>query len=146
MKLRLVSVGRDRSQLFGPAVDEYLGRLRRQHDVEVVELKEHASADREAETILEKVAPREVLVCLDERGRELTSPELAERLGRWRDESRTVVFAIGGDEGHGASVRARADLVWSLSKLVLPHRLARVVVAEQLYRAFTILRGEPYHK
>jgi 23S rRNA (pseudouridine1915-N3)-methyltransferase len=146
VKLRLVSVGRDRSQLFAPAVDEYLGRLRKQHDVEVVELKEQGSADREAEAILERVAAREVLVCLDERGRELTSPELAERLGRWRDESRVVVFAIGGDEGHGAAVRARADLVWSLSRLVLPHRLARVVVAEQVYRAFTILRGEPYHK
>ncbi len=146
MKLRLVSVGRDRSQLFAPAVDEYLGRLRKQHDVEVVELKEQPSAEREAAAILEKVASRDVLVCLDERGRELTSPELAERVGRWRDESRAVVFAIGGDEGHGEAVRARADLVWSLSRLVLPHRLARVVVAEQLYRAFTILRGEPYHK
>jgi len=146
VKVRLVSVGRDRSQLFGPAVDEYLGRLRKQHDVEVVELKEQASADKEADAILEKVGPRDVLVCLDERGRELSSPELADRLGRWRDESRTVVFAIGGDEGHGAAVRGRAELVWSLSRLVLPHRLARVVVAEQLYRAFTILRGEPYHK
>jgi 23S rRNA (pseudouridine1915-N3)-methyltransferase len=146
VKLRLVSVGKDRSQLFAPAVDEYLGRLRKQHEVEVVELKEQASADREAESILEKVAPREVLVCLDERGLELTSPGLAERLGRWRDESRAVAFAIGGDEGHGEAVRRRADLVWSLSKLVLPHRLARVVMVEQLYRAFTILRGEPYHK
>jgi 23S rRNA (pseudouridine1915-N3)-methyltransferase len=146
VKLRLVSVGRDRSQLFGPAVDEYLGRLRKQHDVEVVELKEQPSADKEAELVLAKVSARDVLVCLDERGRGLTSPGLAERLGRWRDEGRTVVFAIGGDEGHAEAVRARADLVWSLSQLVLPHRLARVVVAEQLYRAFTILRGEPYHK
>lgn len=147
MRLRIVSVGRDRSGLFEPAVQEYVGRLRRQqHTVDLVELKESGSADREAEAILEKVTPRDVLVCLDERGRQLTSPELAQQLGRWRDEGREVVFAIGGDEGHGVAVRERAQLVWALGKLVLPHRLARVVLAEQLYRAFTILRGEPYHK
>lgn len=146
MRLRVVSVGRDRSHLFEPAVQEYVTRLRRHHDLELVELKEQGSREKEGELLLEKVSPREVLVCLDERGKLLASPELAERLGRWRDESREVVFAIGGDEGHGDAVRKRADLVWSLSKLVLPHRLARVVVVEQLYRAFTILRGEPYHK
>jgi len=146
MHLRLVSVGRDRSGLYEPAVQEYAGRLRKQHDVDLVELKEAESPDKEAELILAKVTPREVVVCLDERGRQVTSPELAAMLGRWRDESRDVVFVIGGDAGHGAAVRERAQFVWSLSKLVLPHRLVRVVVAEQIYRAFTILRGEPYHK
>lgn len=147
MRLRLISVGRDRSGLFEPAVQEYVGRLRKQqHTVELLELKEAGSADGETKAILDKVNPREVLVCLDERGKQLTSPELAAQLGRWRDESREVVFVIGGDEGHGQAVRDRAQLVWSLSKLVMPHRMVRVVVAEQIYRAFTILRGEPYHK
>lgn len=146
MRLRLVSIGRDRSGLFEPAVQEYAGRLRKQHDLELVELREQPSRDREGQAILQKVLPRDVLVCLDERGKVLSSPELAEKLGRWRDEGREVVFAIGGDEGHAPEVRERAELVWSLSRLVLPHRLARVVVVEQLYRAFTILRGEPYHK
>jgi 23S rRNA (pseudouridine1915-N3)-methyltransferase len=147
MRLRLVSVGRDRSGLFEPAVQEYVTRLRRQHHtVDLVELREEASPEREADVLLGKVSPQEVLVCLDQRGKELSTEELAERLRRWRDESREVVFAIGGDEGHGEAVRKRADLVWSLSRLVLPHRLVRVIVAEQIYRAFTILRGEPYHK
>ena len=147
MRLRFISVGRDRSGLFEPAVQEYVGRLRRQqHTVDLVELKEAESAPEEAEAILAKVTPRDVLVCLDERGKQLSSPELAAQLARWRDESRDVAFAIGGDEGHGPGVRERAQLVWSLSKLVLPHRLVRVVLAEQVYRAFTILRGEPYHK
>ena len=146
MKLRLISVGRDRSNLFEPAVQEYVGRLRKQLPVELVELREQDGRDKEGTLLLSKLAPRERLVCLDERGKLLSSPELATHLGRWREEGRDVAFAIGGDEGHGEEVRRRAELVWSLSPLVLPHRLARVVVAEQLYRAFTILRGEPYHK
>lgn len=146
MRLTIISVGRDRSGLFEPAVQEYVGRIRRRHPVEIVELKEAGSGKREAEAILSKVSARDVLVCLDERGRCLSSPELADHLGRWRDAARDVVFVIGGDEGHGPGVRERAQLTWSLSRLVLPHRLARVVVAEQLYRALTILAGEPYHK
>jgi 23S rRNA (pseudouridine1915-N3)-methyltransferase len=146
MKLKLISVGRDRSNLFEPAVQEYATRLKRQHDFELVELKEQPTREQEGAAIVQKLSPRDVLVCLDERGKVLSSPELAEKIGRWRDEGRDVVFAIGGDEGHSEEVRQRAQLVWSLSRLVLPHRLARVVVTEQLYRAFTILRGEPYHK
>lgn len=146
MRIRILSIGRDRSRLFEPAFQEYAGRIQHHARLEILELKEAATPEREAEAILARLSPREFLVCLDERGREFSSPELAERVGRWRDEGRDVTFAIGGDAGHGAPVRERADLVWSLSRLVLPHRLARVVVAEQIYRAFTILRGEPYHK
>lgn len=146
MRLRILSIGRDRSGLFEPAVQEYAGRVRRVVPCELVELKEADSREKEGAALLAKVTPREVLVCLDERGRQLTSPEFAQQLGRWRDEGRDVAFAIGGDEGHADEVRARAGLVWSLSKLVMPHRLVRVVVMEQIYRAFTILRGEPYHK
>jgi 23S rRNA (pseudouridine1915-N3)-methyltransferase len=147
VRLRILSVGRDRSGLFEPAVQEYVGRLRKQqHTVDLVEFRESETADKEAEAILAKVTPRDVVVCLDERGKQLSSPELAVALGRWRDESREVTFIIGGDEGQGEAVRKRADLVWSLSRMVMPHRLVRVVVAEQIYRAFTILRGEPYHK
>jgi 23S rRNA (pseudouridine1915-N3)-methyltransferase len=146
MRLKLLSIGRDRSGLFEPAVQEYVGRVRKQHNFDLIELKEASTPEKEAEALLSKVGPRDVLVCLDERGQQLTSPEFAAMLGRWRDSSRDVVFAIGGDAGHGALIRERAQLVWSLSKLVLPHRLVRVVAAEQIYRAFSILRGEPYHK
>ena len=83
---------------------------------------------------------------LDERGTEFTSAQLAERIGRVRDSAVSLTLCIGGDEGHAPAVRAAAQTVWSLSKLTLPHRLARVVVLEQLYRAFEILRGSPYHK
>ena len=77
---------------------------------------------------------------LDQRGVELTSEELARKL------TAQMTFCIGGDEGHDPALREKARRVWSLSKLTLPHRIARVVVLEQLYRAFEIIRGGPYHK
>lgn len=146
MKIRILSIGRDRSGLFEPAFQEYLSRLKRYAPASALELKEAPSPDKEAEAVLSRLKPSEVLVCLDERGELLDSPKLASLMGRWREEGREICFALGGDAGHGEAVRKRANLVWSLSPLVLPHRLARVVVIEQLYRAFTILRGEPYHK
>ncbi|HZN92017.1 MAG TPA: 23S rRNA (pseudouridine(1915)-N(3))-methyltransferase RlmH [Myxococcales bacterium] len=146
MKLRLISVGKDRSGLFEPAVQEYASRLKRYARLELLELKARATRAAEAEDVLSRVAPAEHLVALDERGRAMGSAELAAWLGRVQREAKDVAFVVGGDEGLDPSVLERAALVLSLSKMTLPHRLARVVVAEQLYRAFTLLRGEPYHK
>ncbi len=146
MRIRLLAIGRDRSGLYAPAVEEYAARIRRRCPFELLELKEAGSPEREAQALVDRLGPRETLVCLDGRGRELSSEELAARLARWREEGRDVAFAIGGDEGHAEAVRRRAELVWSLSRLTFPHRLARLVVAEQIYRAFAILHREPYHK
>ena len=146
LKLRLISVGKDRSGLFEPAVQEYASRLKRYARLELLELKARATRAAEAEDVLSRVAPAEHLVALDERGRAMGSAELAAWLGRVQREAKDVAFVVGGDEGLDPSVLERAALVLSLSKMTLPHRLARVVVAEQLYRAFTLLRGEPYHK
>ncbi len=99
-----------------------------------------SSPEREAQEILSRV--RGELWALDQRGAELTSEQLAERVGR----TAQITLCIGGDEGLNESVRKQARFTWSLSKLTLPHRIARVVVLEQLYRAFEILRGGPYHK
>jgi len=105
----------------------------------LIELKAAGPA-REAGALVERV--RGELWALDERGAQLSSRELAERVGR----TATFSICIGGDEGLAAQVRDGARFVWSLSRLTLPHRLARVVALEQLYRAFEILRGGPYHK
>ena len=151
MKLRLVSVGKDKG-FTADGVSEYAGRLRRSCELELLELRAAAgpaARDQEGAAILAqsgKVKGAHELWALDERGRELTSPELAERVRRVRDASGTLTLCIGGDEGLSDEVRRGAALVWSLSKLTLPHRLARVVVLEQLYRAFEILRGSPYHR
>ncbi len=153
MKVRLLAIGRDRSGLFAPAVDEYLGRLARTLKVELVELpeaKKQAGTPRakeeEGATVLGRLKPGERLVALDERGDQPTSLELARRLARWQERGQDVALVIGGADGLSAEVLERAQERLSLSRLTLPHRLARLVLVEQLYRAVTILRGEPYHK
>jgi 23S rRNA (pseudouridine1915-N3)-methyltransferase len=142
VKLRLLSVGKDK----GPTAElarEYAERIRRFAELELLELRAQGPV-REAEDLLEKV--RGELWALDERGGALTSPQLSEKIGRLRDSAQALTFCIGGDEGLDARVREQARFVWSLSALTLPHRLARVLALEQLYRAFEILRGGPYHK
>ena len=142
MKIRLVSVGKDKGHT-AELAQEYAERIRRFAELDVLELRGQGPL-REAEWLLGKV--RGELWVLDERGSLLTSQQLARRLASLRDSSQPLTLGIGGDEGLAQRVRDQAKLVWSLSPLTLPHRLARVVVLEQLYRAFEILRGGPYHK
>lgn len=153
MRLRVLAVGRDRSGLYRPALEEYarrLGRYARFEVVEVPEARRHAGTprarDEEGEAILARLRDGERVVALDERGREPSSEELARRLGAWLAGGRDLALVVGGADGLAEAVKARADESLSLSRLTLAHRLARLVLLEQLYRAFTILRGEPYHK
>lgn len=153
MRIRVVAVGKDRSGLYAPAVEEYarrIGRYARFEVVEVPEARRHAGTsqakDEEGDAILARLDPRERVVLVDERGEQPTSAELARRLGRWLSVGKDLAFVIGGSDGHGEAVRSRADETLSLSRLTLAHRLARLVLAEQIYRAFTIVRGEPYHR
>jgi 23S rRNA (pseudouridine1915-N3)-methyltransferase len=117
--------------------------------VELPESRARRDADRKAEegaAILDKAAGA-VLVAFDERGKSLASDAFAQRLAAWRDEGRSAVaFVIGGPDGLDGRVRAAADLVLSFGALTLPHQLVRVLVAEQIYRALTILAGHPYHR
>ncbi|HEU4384510.1 MAG TPA: 23S rRNA (pseudouridine(1915)-N(3))-methyltransferase RlmH [Anaeromyxobacteraceae bacterium] len=153
MRIRVLAVGRDRSGLYQPAMEEYarrLGRYARFEVMEVPEARRHAGTprarDEEGEELLSRLRDGERLVALDERGKEPTSEELARRLGVWLTAGRDLCFAVGGADGLSEAVKARAEETLSLSRLTLAHRLARLVLLEQLYRAFTILRGEPYHK
>jgi 23S rRNA (pseudouridine1915-N3)-methyltransferase len=146
LKLKVVSVGKDRSGLFQPAVDEYAGRLKHYAKVELIELPAGRTKADEAKAILARIPVSEVLIALDERGKLQTSVELADFVAGAQNRSKDLAFVIGGDEGLDGSVLARAGLTLSLSKMTLPHRLARAVLMEQLYRAFTIVRGEPYHR
>lgn len=151
MKLRLASIGKDRSGLFAPAVEEYAQRLTHYVKLQLLELpaskKQGALAQaEEGAALLKLLQPREQLICLDERGALYSSVELAQLLGRAQQQAQDCLFVIGGDEGLWPQLRERSSVVLSLSKMTLPHRLARVVLTEQLYRAFTVLKGEPYHK
>jgi 23S rRNA (pseudouridine1915-N3)-methyltransferase len=152
MKVRLLLVGRSERGLVAEGVEHYLGRLVRELPVEQVVLAvagkgEPAYQQRvESERILAALKPGEKVVVLDERGKMLTSPQFAERLGTWRDQGvRQVAFVIGGAYGMTDAVRDRADLVLALSAMTFPHQLVRVLFAEQLYRAASILQGSPYH-
>jgi 23S rRNA (pseudouridine1915-N3)-methyltransferase len=153
VKLRIVAVGKDRSGLYAPAVEEYakrLGRYVRFELVEVPEARRHAGTPRakeeEAETLLARLAERERVIALDERGEEETSAAFARRVGRWLERGQDVALVVGGADGLAPSVHERADERLALSRMTLAHRLARLVLVEQLYRAFTILRGQPYHR
>jgi len=139
MRYRLVAVGRMKNPALRAVCDEYIDRLRHYTKVEEREVKEEAR-------VLGAVPEGARLVALTRRGEEWTSEQLAEWIGRWEMEGRDVTLAVGGSETLPDEVLRKAERLWSLSRLTLPHELARVVVYEQLYRAHTIRRGEPYHR
>ena len=135
------------------AADDYLRRLGRYAGVREVEVREAsreptivAQRDAEAARLSERTPAGSRVVALAREGKEWTSAELARQVDEWRLAARPVTFVVGGSHGLAFGLLERADVRWSLGPLTLPHELARVVVVEQLYRAFTILRGEPYHK
>ena len=151
LKVRVASIGKDRSGLFKPAVEEYASRLSHYTQFSLVELSEgrgdkSKAQATEAEALLELANDRDWLVALDERGKSLSTQELARFIAQAQGSAKDLLFVIGGDEGLSPAVTEEARLTLSLSKLTLPHRLARVVLVEQIYRAFTVLKGEPYHK
>lgn len=154
MRVRIHAVGRVRDPALREACEEYLVRGRRYRQIEIREVRDAGRPDRaadearqvEATAILKDIDPTDHVVALTRIGRALTSSDLARCVERWQSEARDVSFVVGGAHGLGEQVRRRADLELSLSALTLPHELARLVLLEQVYRAFTILRGEPYHK
>lgn len=146
MKITIASVAvRSRSERFDGLAAEYLERLRAYTEVETQVFKSADALFEWAERLKARTAP--LLVLLDERGKPLSSPALAQWIGRQRDEGQQrLVFALGPADGWLDAERKKATLLLSLSAMTLPHELARVVLSEQLYRAFTILAGHPYHR
>ena len=151
MEIRILAVGKLRPY-YREACDDYAKRLRRYATVEEREVREGRGKsstviDREETlSLIEKLPERAIVVALAREGKPWSSRDLAGRVGSWMQESRPMAFAIGGSTGLSGEFLRKSDHRWSLGPLTLPHELARVVVYEQLYRACTILRGEPYHK
>ena len=108
--------------------------------------KSRQAMEAEGELILGKLNAPEQVALLDERGKQLTSKALAGKLADWQGDGRDLCFVIGGPDGVADAVRQRADFTWSLSQLTLPHGLARVLFAEQVYRAHSLQTGHPYHR
>ncbi len=139
MRYRVVAVGRVKDAALRAACDGYLARLSHYAKVDEIEVKDEARLDG-------GIPAGSRLVALSRQGEGWSSRELASRTERWEREARDVTFVVGGADALPADLVARADDCWSLSPLTLPHELARVVLYEQLYRAYSIRRGEPYHR
>ena len=144
MKIKIAWIGKTKEPAIQSLTDEYLKRLARYADTEGIALKDEPAllklCGREGRPV------RHTLVLLDSRGKQLTSEEFAEFLGNHQDRNPSpLLFAVVAANGFNAETRQEANLLLSLGKMTLAHELARVVLLEQLYRAFTILKGHPYH-
>lgn len=138
--------------------EDYARRMPREMPLALTELKPEPRGDKSSAgavgRILEQEAQRiqavlpkgGLTVVLDETGKTVSTRQLADRISRWREDGRDVAFVIGGADGTAARLKTSADWLWSLSPLTLPHGLVRVVLAEQLYRAASILGNHPYHR
>jgi 23S rRNA (pseudouridine1915-N3)-methyltransferase len=152
MLIRFIWPGKTKDERLRSLVAEYLKRLARFVRCEVVEVRESARADpaaikKESQAILEAIGPRSQMILLDLNGREWSSTELAEQVRRWEQDSiKEVAIVICGPEGASLEVSERAQKRWRLTRLTLTHEMARVIAAEQLYRAYTINRGMKYQK
>ncbi len=151
MKLKVLWVGKSRDPWVKDAIEEYAVRIRRYCPLELIDVRDEKGAEaeemrrRECERLEKLISPQATLVLLDETGEQMTSPGLATFIGRQRDSGiGEVVFVIGGAYGFSEEFRKRGRLL-ALSKMTFTHQMVRSFLLEQIYRAFTILNGEPYH-
>ena len=143
MKIRVAWVGKTKEPAIQSLTDVYLGRIARYADASGSAVKDEAAILSLASGARDKVRHR--LVLLDSRGKQLSSEELAHFVEREQINAVPLLFAIGGADGFSETARRQASLVLSLGRMTLPHELARVILLEQLYRAFAILKNHPYH-
>ena len=155
MQIHLMAVGNRMPGWVSEGFEEYRKRLPRECELvlrEVAPGKRGKNADliriqeEEGERVLSLLEPDDRVIALEVGGKNWTTEQLAKELGQWMQDGRRVALLVGGPEGHPESVRKRAKVHWSLSPLTLPHPLVRVLIAEQLYRAHSILKNHPYHR
>lgn len=155
MKFTLVSVGSKMPAWVEAGVADYRKRLPRDFALQIVEIplaqrgkttNVQQTMAREGEAILRAVGAGDYVIALDVTGRSFSTEEMASRIGTLRDEARSVSLLVGGPDGLAQECLQRADLRWSLSGLTFPHPVVRIIVAEQLYRVWSILQNHPYHR
>jgi 23S rRNA (pseudouridine1915-N3)-methyltransferase len=149
VKIKVAWIGKTKEPAIETLTGEYLKRISRYAEVAGVVLQDEAAvlalASGERQQKRSQNKERYKLVLLDSRGKQFSSEELAEFLEREQVNATPLLFAIGGSDGFSEEARRQAGVILSLGKMTLPHELARVILAEQLYRAFTILKNHPYH-
>ena len=155
MKIRILAVGTKMPGWVQEGVNDYAKRLPRDMKLEVVELalgSRGKNADikkaiqKESEQILAQISDQDWVIALEVKGKAWSTEQLAEQLSDWRLSAKSIVILIGGPDGLSDDCRARANQQWSLSNLTYPHPIVRVVLVEQLYRAWTITQNHPYHR
>lgn len=155
MKIQLWSIGKAHDKYVEVGIKDFTQRIGRYFPVEwkiiptvknAPSLQENELKKAEAKLVIDKLDSNDVLILLDERGKNISSPNLASFIQQKADSgSRNLIFLIGGAFGVGQEVMDRAQMTWSISQLVFPHMLVRLILSEQIYRACTIIRGEKYH-
>ncbi|RFA30275.1 23S rRNA (pseudouridine(1915)-N(3))-methyltransferase RlmH [Alkalilimnicola ehrlichii] len=155
MRMSVLSTGGRMPSWVSEGWQEYANRMPPNLPLQLVELslaprsKQGSTVKaqaQESQRMLKAIPSPAHVVALDPKGRSLTTEQMAERMEHWLQDGKEVVFLIGGPEGLSDECRARADEMWSLSKLTFPHMMVRVLLAEQLYRAWTIIQNHPYHR
>jgi 23S rRNA (pseudouridine1915-N3)-methyltransferase len=155
MNIELWSLGKDNNKLMDDAISEYAKRINRYHSFKLTTIDNskinkslplEQLLEKEAETILSKLTDRDVLICLDDKGKSFNSVQFAEKMNQIMNlSSQRIIFLIGGSYGIANSLKQKSILNLSLSTFTFPHQLVRLIFTEQLYRAFTILKNEKYH-
>ena len=152
--MRVLAIGKRVPQWVSDGADDYVKRLPREASIEWVELpaskRTRDTAEsrmlEEATIIGRRLKPQELLVILDAEGKVISTETIAETLATWQSDGSKIAFVIGGPDGLHPTLKAKASARWSLGRITLPHALVRVILAEQLYRAWSINAGHPYHR
>jgi 23S rRNA (pseudouridine1915-N3)-methyltransferase len=155
MKIILLQTGKTNEKYISEGVDEYCSRIRKYNPFEIITLPDIKNTKsmpipeqkaREGKRILESVGADDFIILLDERGREFTTAGFAEQLGKiFLHSKKRIVFVIGGPYGFSDEVLLKADMKLSLSRFTFSHQMVRLLFTEQLYRVFTVIKGDPYH-
>ena len=145
MRVRSLAVGTRMPEWVTTAYEDYTRRMRKDMRIDLEEIPVGRASGSEEKRLLERVGD-DYLVALDERGKSLTTLQLAKWLGERQQDGRNLTFVIGGPDGLGPNILMKAALRWSLSALTFPHAMVRVILAEQLYRAHSVLQNHPYHR
>jgi 23S rRNA (pseudouridine1915-N3)-methyltransferase len=146
LKLQIIAVGHKMPAWVETSANDYIKRMPKDFPIEVKELKPDISPVKEGLKILESLPKNATVIAMDERGRDLTTMQLTQMMQDWRQEGKDVVFLIGGADGLSQEIKQKSTTLIRLSSMTLPHAMARLILIEQLYRAYTILQGHPYHR
>ena len=150
--IKIITVGSIKEKYLKDAIDEYLKRIKKYTNIEILELKDEGLVEApkaiqlEGEKILKNISPKDYLITLEIEGKEYSSEEFAEKINQIQIENSNIVFVIGGSYGLSKEIKEKSKMHLSFSKMTFPHQLFRVFLLEQIYRAYKILNHESYHK